>query len=167
MLSYLARLRRYRVNHLILDGFTCRKLRWRTCEAVDLSGPPVPCNIETMVLYRFICRLLAAFVIAGLVLQPLAGPVAAKEVPLAATTHVTSMSAMSRDMPCCPDEKKNNGCHECPAAMCALMFAQAEPSSTNGIKISFQTRRLPFALDDLIADGLLSAPPDHPPRTST
>ena len=120
-----------------------------------------------MVLYRFICRLLAAFVIAALVLQPLAGPVAAKEVPLAATTHVTSMSAMSRDMLCCPDEKKNNGCQECPAAMCALMFALAEPSSTNGIKISFQTRRLPFALDDLIADGLLGTPPDHPPRTST
>ena len=116
-------------------------------------------------LYRFICRLLAAFVIAGLVLQPLAGPVAAKEVPLAVTTHVTTMSAMSRDMPCCPDEK--NGCHECPAAMCALMFAQAEPSSTDGIKISFQTRRLPIALDDVIADGLLGVPPDHPPRTST
>src|SRR5258708_36936382 len=98
MLSYLARLRRYRVNHLILDGFTCRKLRWRTCEAVDLSGPPVPCNIETMVLYRFICRLLAAFVIAGLVLQPLAGPAAAQGGRLAATSAVTSMSAIARDM---------------------------------------------------------------------
>src|SRR5258708_23396029 len=101
MLSYLARLRRYRVNHLILDGFTCRKLRWRTCEAVDLSGPPVPCNIETMVLYRFICRLLAAFVIAGLVFQPLAGPAGAQEVPPAATTHVPSPSPMSPRSPSC------------------------------------------------------------------
>src|SRR5260370_27434087 len=122
MLSYLARLRRYRVNHLILDGFTCRKLRWRTCEAVDLSGPPVPCNIETMVLYRFICRLLAAFVIAGLVLQPLAGPVAPKEVPLAATTDVTPMSAMSRDMPFFPDEKKNHCWPACHGAEVPVLF---------------------------------------------
>src|SRR5258707_1218620 len=118
-----------------------------------------------MVLYRFICRLLATFVVAGLVLQPLAGPVAAKEVPLMAMTDLTSASAMPSDMPCCPHDQKNNGCKECPAAMCALMFAQAEPSSTNGIDITFQTRRLPFALDDLIVDGLIGGPPDHPPRT--
>src|SRR5258708_9188821 len=141
MLSYAARLRGYRLTHLILDGFTCRKLRWRPCEAVDLSGPPVPCNIETMVLYRFICRLLAAFVIAGLVLQPLAGPVAAKEVPLAATTHVASLSAMSRDMPFCPDEKKNNGCHAYPPPICAVMFSQAQPSPTTRTHISFSSPR--------------------------
>ncbi len=137
----------------------------RTCEAVDLSGPPSPCDIKVMNLYRFVCRLLAAFVIAGLVLQPLAGPVAAKPVSLPAATHVTSMAAMSGEMPCCPDEKQQNGCQACPAAMCPLMFAQAEPSSINGIVISFQTRRLPFALDDLIVDGLVGGPPDHPPRT--
>ena len=120
-----------------------------------------------MVLYRFICRLLAAFVVAGLVLQPLAGPVAAKEVPLTAMMHVTSVSAMPSDMPCCPHEQKNNGCKECPAAMCALMFVQAEPPTTNGIQISFQARRLSLALVDLIADGLIGDPPDHPPRSLT
>src|SRR5258708_20600074 len=130
MLSYAARLRGYRLTHLILDGFTCRKLRWRPCEAVDLSGPPVPCNIETMVLYRFICRLLAAFVIAGLVLQPLAGPGAPKEGPLAATTHWTSLSAMSPDLPLCPGEKKNKACPQCPAALCPVIFHPADPSFT-------------------------------------
>jgi len=48
-----------------------------------------------------------------------------------------------------------------------LTIAQAEPSATNGIQVSFQTRRLSFALVDLIADGLIGAPPDHPPRIST
>lgn len=120
-----------------------------------------------MVLYRIICRVLAAFVVAGLVLQPLAGPVAAKEVPLTTMAHLTSASAMPIDMPCCPHDQKHNGCKECPAAVCALMFAQAEPPATNGIQISFQTRRLSLALVDLIADGLAGDPPDHPPRTLT
>jgi hypothetical protein len=114
-----------------------------------------------MALYRFVCRLLAALVVAGLVLQP----VAAKQVSMPAPTHVTSMAAMSGKMPCCPDEKQHNGCQACPAAMCPLMFAQAEPSSIHCIVISFQTRRLPLALDDLIVDGLVGGPPDHPPRT--
>lgn len=131
----------------------------------DLSKVTLWCDIALMGLYRFIRRLLAAFVIAGLVSQPLAGPVAAEQASVATTTHVTSMAAMPEGMPCCSHEQKNNGCKECPAAMCALMFAQAEPSSTNGIQISFQTRRLPFALDDRIADGLIGGPPDHPPRT--
>lgn len=117
-----------------------------------------------MMFYRFICRLLAVFVIAGLVSQPLAGPAAAKQISSPAL-HVTSMAAMSVDMPCCPDEEQHDGCRACPAAMCPLMFAQAEPSSINGIVISFQTRRLPFALDDRIVDGLVGGPPDHPPRT--
>ena len=119
-----------------------------------------------MNLYRFVCRLLAALVIAGIALQPLAGPVAAKQMSAPAPTHVTSMAAMSGDMPCCPDEEQHNGCQACPAAMCPLMFAQAEPSSINPIVISFQARRLPLALDDLIVDGLVGGPPDHPPRTS-
>ena len=120
-----------------------------------------------MASYRFVCRLLAAFVIAGLVLQPLAAPVAAKQVFVAATTNVTSVSAMSGDMSCCAHEQKSNGCKECPAAMCASMFAQAEPSSTGAIRIYFQTRRLSLALDDLIVDGLIGGPPDHPPRNWT
>lgn len=116
-----------------------------------------------MGVYRFICRLLAVFVIAGLVSAPLATPVVAMQLPVGETT--TAVSAIPADMPCCPHEQKNNGCKECPLAMCALMFAQAEPSSSNGILIAFHARRLSPALDDLIADGLIGPPPDHPPRT--
>jgi hypothetical protein len=74
---------------------------------------------------------------------------------------MTGMSAMSA-------EQKNNGCQDCPlVATCMLTVAQAEPTPTNGIQVSFQTRQLSFAIVDLIADGLVGAPPDHPPRIST
>lgn len=132
---------------------------------------------------RLIGRLLAVFVIVGLVAAPLVTPAAAKRLAVAEMTDMsmsaksmsaksmsdTSMSdtsAMSADMPCCPDEQKTNNCRDCPlVAMCMLTIAQAEPPSTSGIQAPLQTGQVIFALDDLIADGLIGAPPDHPPRT--
>jgi hypothetical protein len=118
-----------------------------------------------MNLRRLIGRLLAVFVIVGLVAAPLVTPVAAKPQPVG---EMSDMSAMFGDMPCCPDGQKNNNCPDCPlVAMCMLTIAQVEPSPANVIQVSFQTRRLSYALVDLIADGLVGAPPDHPPRIST
>ena len=118
-----------------------------------------------MNLRRLIGRLLAVLVIAGLVAAPLVTPAAAKRLPVA---EMSDMSAMSGDMPCCPDGQKNKSCPDCPlVAMCMLTIAPANPSPTSGIQVSFQTRRLSFALVDLFADGLIGAPPDHPPRIST
>jgi hypothetical protein len=115
-----------------------------------------------MNLRRLIARLLAVFVIVGLVAAPLVIPAAAKRLPAA---EMSDMAAMSGDMPCCPNGQKNNNCQDCPlVAMCMLTIAQAEPSPTNGIQVSFQAHRLSFALVDLIADGLVGSPPDHPPR---
>src|SRR5882672_7224756 len=117
-----------------------------------------------MNLRRLIGHLLAILVIVGLVVAPLVTPVAAKRLPVG---EMNDMAAMPGDMPCCPHGQKNNNCQDCPlVAMCMLTIAQAEPSSTNGVLVSFQTRSLLFALDDLRADGLIGAPPDHPPRTS-
>jgi len=115
-----------------------------------------------MNLHRLIGRLLAVFVIVGLVVAPLVSPVVAKRMPGG------DMAAMSDDMQCCPDGQKSNSCRDCPlVAMCMLTIAQAEPSPANGIQISFQTRRVSFALVDLTADGLIGDPPDHPPRILT
>jgi hypothetical protein len=117
-----------------------------------------------MNLRRLIGRLLAVFVIVGLVAAPLVTPAAAKRLPVG---EMSDMATMSGDMPCCPDGQKNNNCQDCPlVAMCMLTIAQAEPTSANGIQAPFSTRRLSFALADLIADGLMGVPPDHPPRTS-
>jgi hypothetical protein len=117
-----------------------------------------------MKLRRLIGRLLPVFAIVGLVAAPLVTPAAAKRQPVG---EMSDMAAMSGDMPCCPDEQKNNGCQDCPlVAMCMLTIAQAEPSQANVMQVSFQTRRLSYAPVDLFADGLIGAPPDHPPRTS-
>jgi len=115
-----------------------------------------------MNLRRLISHVLAVFVIVGLVTAPLVTPVAAKRL------HVADMSVMSGDMPCCPDGQKSNSCEDCPlVATCMLTIAQADPSPTNGIQVFFQTRTLSFALVDFFADGLVGAPPDHPPRILT
>lgn len=117
-----------------------------------------------MNLRRLKGRLLAVLVIVGLVTAPLVAPVAARLLPVG---EMSDMSAMAGDMPCCPDGQKNKSCPECPlVAMCMLTVAQVEPSPTNVIQVSFQTRRLSYALVDLIADGLAGSPPDHPPRIS-
>jgi hypothetical protein len=117
-----------------------------------------------MNLRRLIGRLLAVLVIVGLVAAPLVTPAAAKRLPVA---EMGDMSAMSADMPCCPNQQKNNDCQDCPlVAMCMLTIAQAEPSSASSILVPLSTRSSFVALDDLMADGLMGAPPDHPPRTS-
>jgi len=117
-----------------------------------------------MNLRRLIGRLLAVFVIVELVAAPLLMPAAAKPLPV---REMSDMSAMSGDMPCCPDGQKNNSCPDCPlVATCMLTIAQVEPSPANVTQISFQARRLSYALVDLIADGLAGSPPDHPPRIS-
>jgi hypothetical protein len=131
---------------------------------------PVPCDDPNMNLRRLIGRLLAVFVIVGLVAAPLVSPAAAERLSVG---KMGDMAAMSGDMQCCPDEQKNdeqknNGCQDCSlVAMCMLTIAQAEPSPTNGIQVSFQTRRLSFAIVDVVADGLIGDPPDHPPRILT
>jgi hypothetical protein len=118
-----------------------------------------------MNLRRLIGRLLAVLVIAGLVAAPLVTPAAAKRLPVA---EMSDMSAMSGDMPCCPDGQKNKSCPDCPlVAMCMMTIAPAEPFPTNAIQIIFQTRTLSYVLIDLFADGLIGDPPDHPPRIST
>jgi hypothetical protein len=118
-----------------------------------------------MNLCQLIGRLLAVFVIVGFVAAPLVTPAAAKTLPVG---EMSDMAATPGDMPCCPDEQKNNSCPDCPlVATCMLGIAQVEPSPANVIQISFQTRRLSYALVDLIADGLAGKPPDHPPRIST
>ena len=112
---------------------------------------------------RLIGRLLAVFAIVGLVAAPLVTPAAAK---LLAVSEMTDMPAMSSDMACCPDGQKNNNCQDCPlVATCMLTIAQAEPPATDGIQVSFSPRKLFFALDDLMVDGFIGVPPDHPPRT--
>jgi len=112
-----------------------------------------------MVLRRFIARLFAMLVIAGLAVAPLVTPVAAM-----APAHA-KMASMSADMPCCPDEQKSKDCQDCPlVAICVLKNAQAGPSLTSVMPVRHAIRTSHSVLDDVLADGLDRPPPDHPPR---
>jgi hypothetical protein len=125
---------------------------------------------------RFIGRLLAVFVIVGLVAAPLVTPAAAKRPAVASTMDMAAMSGdmqccqavMKDGMNCCSEQQQSNDCQDCPVmAICTLTLAQAEPPLANSIPAPLlSTRTLFVALDDLIADSLIGSPPDHPPRIS-
>jgi len=115
-----------------------------------------------MILRRFIARLLAISVIAGLALAPLAVPAAAKASVVAG---MTDMSSMSADMPCCPGEQKSKDCQDCPLlAICILKTVQAGPSLAAAMPLRHAIRTTHAVRDDMLADGLNRPPPDHPPR---
>src|ERR1700722_13530682 len=125
---------------------------------------------------RLIARVLADFVIAGLVAAPLVTPAAEKRSVVASAMDMAAMSGdmpccqavIKDDMNCCSEQKNSNDCQDCPVmAICTLTLAQAEPPPANSIPAPLLSiRSLFFAIDDLIADGLIGSPPDHPPRIS-
>lgn len=118
---------------------------------------------------RFMARLLAILVIAGLVTAPLVTPAAAHRLSAVAMSDMTmsDTATMSGDMPCCPDQPSSNDCHDCAiVAMCISIFMQANPDmAAAAILIRQPTRTSLAAHDDALSDGLDRPPPDHPPRT--
>ena len=112
---------------------------------------------------RLLSRLLAVFVIAGLIAAPLVTPAAAKFQSVA---EMTDMSAMSGDMPCCPDQQKSKDCQDCPlVAMCVLKTVQAGPSASDALPLRYAITTVHSFIDDAPGDGLDRPPPDHPPRS--
>ena len=115
-----------------------------------------------MDLRRFIGRLFAVLVVAGLALAPVAGPAA---VQAASSGGPTNMS-MSAGMRCCPDEQKSKDCQDCPLiAMCILTTAQAAPAPAAALPLRHPVRTTHSFRDDLLAAGLDRPPPDQPPRS--
>jgi hypothetical protein len=111
---------------------------------------------------RFLKLALAVFVTAGLVSAPLVTPAAAKGPSM---VEMTDMSAMSADMPCCPDGQKSKDCQDCPlVAICVLKTAQAGPSLASALLVRHAIRTAHSVLNDAPAAGLDHPPPDQPPR---
>jgi len=111
------------------------------------------------------CRLLAVFLIAGLVYAPLTARATANP---AASMPMASMSggaaSVSADMPCCPDQSKPVDCADCPLmAICMVKTLQA-PSSTGVVGIQPLTLRMLLPGSDPEAESLSLLPPPKPPR---
>jgi hypothetical protein len=102
-------------------------------------------------------RLLAIFLIAGLVFAPFSTPAnAAKAAPMAAE--------MSADMPCCPDNSTPMDCDQCPLMAICMVQNFQEPSSSGVIELRPVTVRLLAPRSDPEAESLGQHPPPRPPR---
>jgi hypothetical protein len=104
-------------------------------------------------------RLLATFLIAGLVLAPLSAPANAAKGASAVTVE------MSADMPCCPDKSAPVDCDQCPLMAICMVKTFQEPSTASVIEIRPVTIRLLVPRSDPAAEGLNYLPPPRPPRS--
>ncbi len=105
-------------------------------------------------------RLLAIFLIAGLVFAPFSAPAsAAKAAPMAAAAE------MSADMPCCPDNPAPMDCDQCPLMAICMVKNFQEPSSAGAIELLPATVRLLAPRSDPATEGLTYLPPPRPPRS--
>jgi hypothetical protein len=113
-----------------------------------------------------LCRLLAVFLIAGLVFAPLATRANMdSSMPAAMASMADDMAAMSDDMPCCPDKSAPVDCADCPLmAICLAKTLQAQPSASMA-EIEPVTLRMLLPASDPEAESLGLPPPPRPPRT--
>ena len=111
----------------------------------------------------YIGRLLAIFLIAGLVFAPFSTTAsAAKDAHKTAHAAMTEMSA---DMPCCPDNAAPMDCDQCPLmAICMVQNFQAQ-SSIGFVEVEPVTLRMLLPTSDPAAASLAHLPPPKPPRS--
>ena len=111
-------------------------------------------------------RLLAIFVIAGLVFAPLSRPAnAGQGMDMAAPMAAAEMAEMAADMPCCPDKSVPMDCDQCPLMALCMVQTLHEPSSAGMIEIQPVTVRLLVPHSDPETDSLGQHPPPRPPRS--
>jgi hypothetical protein len=106
-----------------------------------------------------LCRLLAVFLIAGLVLAPLAARANVDSIVSMA------MTSMSGDMPCCPDKSAPVDCDRCPLmALCVATTLQA-PLPAGIAEIRLVTLRMLLPGSDPEVESVAYSPPPKPPRS--
>jgi len=113
-----------------------------------------------------LARLLAIFLIAGLVFAPLSAPAKAgmvmgKGAPMAST----EMASIAADMPCCPDKSLPMDCDQCPLMALCMVTSFHAPSSAGMIEIRPVTLRMLAPGSDPQGDSLGQHPPPRPPRS--
>ena len=107
-----------------------------------------------------LARLLAIFLIAGLVFAPLSAPANAG-IGMGASMAAAEMAA---DMPCCPDKSVPMDCDQCPLMALCMVTNFHVPSPVGMIEIRPVTVRLLAPASDPQADSLGQHPPPRPPR---
>jgi hypothetical protein len=127
-------------------------------------------------------RLLAIFMVAGLVLAPLSRPVMAGTMPdasmpamaddmsMSAMPDDMSMSAgadeMANDMPCCPSKSPAPiDCDKCVFVAACMSKCFAGLATAVFQPVFAVSAGLARPQNDFWPDGLGYPPPEHPPRT--
>lgn len=126
------------------------------------------CEGAGVKLWSFLARLLSILAILSLLIAPMAAPAAAAMMDAAPTAGMDETAGMSKDMPCCPDQKPTlPGCQKsCPLMM--LCNAKCFPGSLATGASSAALFTLVAALapwDDAAPKLLAEPPPPRPPRT--
>lgn len=112
---------------------------------------------------RFLDFLFASLISIGLAIAPLATPAGAGD--RSPEGGMMQMADVSGDMPCCPEQQKQSGCHDCPLlAICLAKILQNGPSA-DSLPIREASSGALRPLDEPMLAGMTRPPPDQPPRT--
>jgi hypothetical protein len=113
-----------------------------------------------------LCRLLAVFLIAGLVFAPLTARANADSTAsMAMASMADDAASMSEDMPCCPDKSAPVDCDQCPLmALCVSTTLQA-PLAAGITEIQPVTLRMLLPGSDPEVESVAYSPPPKPPRS--
>jgi hypothetical protein len=113
-----------------------------------------------------LCRLLAVFLIAGLVFAPLTARANADSTAsMAMAPMADDAASMSEDMPCCPDKSAPVDCDQCPLmALCVSTTLQA-PLAAGITEIQPVTLRMLLPGSDPEVESVAYSPPPKPPRS--
>jgi hypothetical protein len=113
-----------------------------------------------------LCRLLAIFLIAGLVFAPLAARANVDSVAsMAMASMADDAASMSDDMPCCPEKSAPVDCDQCPLmALCVSTTLQA-PLPAGVAEIQPVTLRMLLPGSDPEVESVAYSPPPKPPRS--
>jgi hypothetical protein len=135
---------------------------------MELGFPSWAGSCETVLVKRSIhlCRLLAVFLIAGLVLAPLAARANVDSMgSMTMATMAGDAVAMSDDMPCCPDKSAPVDCGQCPLmALCVSTTLQA-PLPAGVAELQPVILRMLRPGSDPEVESLGYSPPPRPPRS--
>jgi hypothetical protein len=122
------------------------------------------CKITLVKRSIHLCRLLAVFVIVGLVIAPLTAR--ANTGVMASMTSISGDEAgMAEDMPCCPGKSAPVDCDQCPLmALCVSSTLQA-PLPAGVAEIRPVTLRMLLPGSDPDVESVAYSPPPKPPRS--